>query len=233
MRTLSSSHSVSLGHTVRRGCPDEWVVKNPPASAGDAGDTSSISGLGRSPREGTGYLFQSFCLGNPVERRAWQATVHGVAKSRTWLSVHARTVKKLLNCINSSLPLIFHLYGPACYFWLHRFFHNGGPTSIYISFPETYNGVFQLQSHQFEPVLCPISWANESDELNYGRVVFGTVCLSWQVTCLPSKVWFLWLQILQVRLREELSDNTEGQPWEPLGSIMVSNSPHLMRPPAV
>ena len=132
MRTLSSSHSVSLGHTVRRGCPDEWVVKNPPASAGDAGDTSSISGLGRSPREGTGYLFQSFCLGNPVERRAWQATVHGVAKSRTWLSVHACTVKKLLNCINSSLPLIFHLYGPACYFWLHRFFHNGGPTSIYI-----------------------------------------------------------------------------------------------------
>ena len=36
------------------------------------------------------------------------------------------------------------------------FFTMEGPP-VYISFPETYNGVFQLQSHQFEPVLCPIS----------------------------------------------------------------------------
>ena len=40
-----------------------------------------IPGLGRSPGEGNGYLLQYFCLGNPMDRRAWQATVHGVTKN--------------------------------------------------------------------------------------------------------------------------------------------------------
>ena len=52
------------------------VVKNLPASAGDAG---SIPGLGRSPREGNSNPFQYSCLRNPMDRGAWQATVHGVA----------------------------------------------------------------------------------------------------------------------------------------------------------
>ena len=129
------------------------------------------------------------------------------------LSIQASTVKKPLNCINSSLPLIFHLYGPACYFWLHRFFTMEGPP-VYIAFPEVYNGVFQLQSHHFEPILCPISWANESDELNYGRAVFGTVCLSWQVTHLPSKVWFLWPQIPQARRNSQITQKvSRGSLW--------------------
>ena len=54
------------------------MVKNPPASAGIAG---SVPGSGRSPGEGNGYLFQHSCLGNPMNRGAWQATVPGVAKS--------------------------------------------------------------------------------------------------------------------------------------------------------
>ena len=45
----------------------------------------SISGLGRSPGEGNGYLLQYSCLENPMDREAWQATVHGVSKSQTWL----------------------------------------------------------------------------------------------------------------------------------------------------
>ena len=53
------------------------MVKNPPANAGDMG---SISGLGRSPGEGNGKLLQYSCLGNPMDRGAWWATVHGVAK---------------------------------------------------------------------------------------------------------------------------------------------------------
>ena len=53
------------------------VVKNLPASAGDPG---SIPGLGRSPGEGNGYPFQYSCPGNPMDRGAWQAIVHGVAK---------------------------------------------------------------------------------------------------------------------------------------------------------
>ena len=57
------------------------VVKNLPANAGDMTDTGSILGLGRSPGEGNGYLFQYSCLKNFMDRGAWQATVHKVTKS--------------------------------------------------------------------------------------------------------------------------------------------------------
>ena len=60
--------------------PGDSVVKNPPANAGDTGDSGSIPGLGRSPGEGNGNPPQCSCLGNPVDRGAWQAIVHGVAK---------------------------------------------------------------------------------------------------------------------------------------------------------
>ena len=53
------------------------MVKNPPANAGDMG---LIPGLGRSPGEGNGNPFQYSCLENPMDRGAWWATVHGVAK---------------------------------------------------------------------------------------------------------------------------------------------------------
>ena len=59
------------------------MVKNPPASAGDTGDVSSIPGLGRSPGEGNGNPLQYSCQGNPMDRGAWWATFHGVAKSQT------------------------------------------------------------------------------------------------------------------------------------------------------
>ena len=53
------------------------MVKNPPASAGDMG---LIPGLERSPGEGNGDPVQYACLGNPLDRGAWCATVHGVTK---------------------------------------------------------------------------------------------------------------------------------------------------------
>ena len=62
------------------GFPGGSVVKNPPANAGDAGDVGSIPGLGRSPGDGNGNPLQYSCLGNPVDRGEWQATVHGVTK---------------------------------------------------------------------------------------------------------------------------------------------------------
>ena len=62
------------------------VVKNLTANAGDIRDTGSIPGLERSPGEGNGYLLQYSCLENPMDRGAWWATVHRVAKSWTWLS---------------------------------------------------------------------------------------------------------------------------------------------------
>ena len=66
-----------------QGFPGGSVVKNSPA---DAGDEGSIPGLGRSPGEGNGTPFQCSCLGNPMDRGAWRAIVHGVAESQTRLS---------------------------------------------------------------------------------------------------------------------------------------------------
>ena len=62
------------------------VVKNPPANPGDARDADSIPGLGRSPGGGNGNPFQDSCLGKPMDRGAWWAIVHRVAKSQTWQS---------------------------------------------------------------------------------------------------------------------------------------------------
>ena len=54
------------------------LVKNLPASAGDARNLGSIPGRGRSfLEEGNGNPLQYYCLGNPTDRRAWKATVHG------------------------------------------------------------------------------------------------------------------------------------------------------------
>ena len=53
----------------------------------NAGEQGSIPGLGRSPREGKGYSLQYSCLGNPVDRQAWRATVHRVKKSSARLSM--------------------------------------------------------------------------------------------------------------------------------------------------
>ena len=62
------------------------VVKNLSASAEDLRDSGSTPGLGRSPGGGHGNPLQYFCLEDPMDRGAWWATVHGVAKSQTVLS---------------------------------------------------------------------------------------------------------------------------------------------------
>ena len=59
------------------GFPGGSVVKNPPANTGDM---CSFPGSGKSPGEGNGSPFQYSCLGNPTDRGAWWATVHGVTK---------------------------------------------------------------------------------------------------------------------------------------------------------
>ena len=62
------------------GLPDGSVVKNPPTSAGDAGDMGSVTRSGRSPGGENGNPLQYSCLENPMDRAAWQATVHGFAE---------------------------------------------------------------------------------------------------------------------------------------------------------
>ena len=118
------------------------VVKNPLASEGDMRDLGSIPGLGRSPAGGGhGNPLQYSCLGNPMDRWAWQAPVHKVSKSQTWLKwfrTHAHTdlilvgkfypTEKGKNCYGGSLQkpyfskgqtkfvfIFIHLFGCAGY----------------------------------------------------------------------------------------------------------------------
>ena len=94
---------LSLGsHRLRHDWSDSptaaSVVKNLPASAGDARHLDLIPGSGRSPGVGNGSLPQYSCLENPTDKGAWQATV-GVTKSRTQLkrlSICAHTINTLL-----------------------------------------------------------------------------------------------------------------------------------------
>ena len=64
------------------GFPGGSLVKNLPASAGAAGDAGLILRLGRSPGRENGNPLQYSCLENPMDRGAWQAAVHRVAKSQ-------------------------------------------------------------------------------------------------------------------------------------------------------
>ena len=84
--------------------PGGEVVKNRPAKVGDKRDTGSIPGLARSPGEGNGNPLPYSCLGNSMDRGAWQATVHGAAKSQTRLTTHTHTLGCSFPCM--VLPLL-------------------------------------------------------------------------------------------------------------------------------
>ena len=63
-----------------------WLSsKETSCNAGDAGDSGSIPGSGRSPGRENGNRLQYFCLENPMDRGNWQATTHRVTKTRTRL----------------------------------------------------------------------------------------------------------------------------------------------------
>ena len=70
------------------------MVKNLPVNVGDSG---LIPGSGRSPGEGNGNPLQYSCLGNPMDRGAWQGIVHRVRVAKSWtqlkqFSTHAQMV---------------------------------------------------------------------------------------------------------------------------------------------
>ena len=71
------------------------MVKNSLANAGDTRDVASIPGLERSPGGGNGNSLQDSCLKNSMNREAWRATVRGITKSWTQLSVHTHALKEM------------------------------------------------------------------------------------------------------------------------------------------
>ena len=99
---LGQSEGTNLGQQTRLW--DSYPAKSPTlkhhpggtdgkASVYNAGDPGSIPGLGRSPGEENGNPFQYYYLENPMDRGAWQATIHGVTKSLTRLSDFTFTFK--------------------------------------------------------------------------------------------------------------------------------------------
>ena len=73
---LHSSYMLAVT-SLSQGFPRSLVSKE---FACNAGDLSSIPGLGRSPGKGNGNPLQYSCLENPIDREAWQATVHSIAE---------------------------------------------------------------------------------------------------------------------------------------------------------
>ena len=115
-----------------------FSMKNLAANAGDIRDVGSVPNLGRSPRGGHGNPLQNSCLENPMDRGAWRATVHGVAKSQTrlkWLSTHRlylgmpRKFHFLTSHVNNcpftmifweNFPYIFCLLWDMPYAWIEE-----------------------------------------------------------------------------------------------------------------
>ena len=84
------------------------MVKNPPADAGNTGDLGSIPGPGRSPGGGHGSPLQCSLLENPMDRGAWQATVHRVTKSWTLLKRLSTHLKGVNICDNNTATFSAH-----------------------------------------------------------------------------------------------------------------------------
>ena len=75
--------SLSLHKQSIKGFPGDSAIKNLLANAGDTGDMCMIPGSGRSTAGGNGNPLQYSCLGNPMDRGVWWATVHGTAELNT------------------------------------------------------------------------------------------------------------------------------------------------------
>ena len=90
VRALQRNRTNRMWAYTQRGFSGGSGVKNPPVRSGDTTDAGLIPGSRRSPGTENGNLLQYSCLENSMDRRDWKATVHGVAKSQTWLSTAQR-----------------------------------------------------------------------------------------------------------------------------------------------
>ena len=115
----------STAHIPVRASQVALVVTNQPANAGDKRDVGSFPGSGRSPGGGRGNPLQYVCLENSVDRGAWQAIVHRVAKGQTGLKklrMHTYTCEainttKIMDRANTSQCFLLPLYCHHCHYY--------------------------------------------------------------------------------------------------------------------
>ena len=101
----------------------ELVVKNLPAKAGDIREVGLIPGSGRSSGVENGNPLRYSCLDNSMTRGAWQAAVHEVTKSQTWLSTHTKQQQQkliliLLNSLTPESETEYHIRLAKSFLWV-------------------------------------------------------------------------------------------------------------------
>ena len=116
------------------------------ASACNVGDPALIPELGRSPGEGNGNPLQYSCLENPMNGGAWQVTVHGVPKSRTWLSDFTFTF------FHAPGTCLGRFWQPPCNCRLPSAW-NASPPDLKVPFHPS----LTIRCHLIQTLLCPPS----------------------------------------------------------------------------
>ena len=122
IKQSSAKHSqvlfleVLLAHDIR-GLSGWLSGKESACQRSRSGDAASVPGSGRSPGVGNSNPLQFSCLEHSMDRGAWRATVHGVAKSQTQLSMPERMIsasfEKTAACYNCCLYCPKELHGPS------------------------------------------------------------------------------------------------------------------------
>ena len=122
--TASASYLTSLVFL----CPHVWgfpgssEVQNPSANAGDAGDTGSIPGLGRSLGKANGNSLWYSCLEYPMDRGAWGATVSGVLMYIILWEFHIHAY--IIYYIHTIIYIYVHMYIHLYIYYIHTNIHN-------------------------------------------------------------------------------------------------------------
>ena len=151
------------------------MVKNLPATAGDAGDTGSIPGSGRSPGGGHGNPLQYSCLENPMERGAWWATVQGVTE--TTECVHTHTLHSPRHHSQKRLSSRMHTHART-----HARTH---AHTLPISGPLHCSSLCLLFAGLF--TCCVLCF--QVSEYTYSKGAFGKDIISSGLTCFPVDLY--------------------------------------------
>ena len=164
------------------------MVKNPPANAGDANWTP---GSGRSPGVRNGNPLQYSCLENSMDRRAWQATVHIVAKSQTGLSNSAHMHRPT----NEGIKKKFRMY---CHFCAFQNFKYSAILCYSLRDIALFIGILfgKEEKLNFLPLCCSyhdsfLSMCQSKDSISYDNY-FNYTFRNWRnilLPCLSKSCW--------------------------------------------